>query len=175
MRRPERLHIVSADRARSRTFVVTGAASGIGLATARPEEIAAMSAFNPVPAGGVEPSLADMIETWIEMAWHDGPFDWVGIANPPPSFAAAAYLSDEGSAEVFTAHDNRVTVGGQFFPNGHGTVVDGGYRLSGYIAAGFLPMDNGEMRWISEGIPDMQVAIDAAQIWLGIIEDQFGL
>ena len=130
-----------------------------------------MSAFNPVAAGGVEPSFAEMIETWIEMAWQDGSFGWVGIANLPSSFAAAAYLSDEGFAEVFTAHDNHVTMGGQFFPNGQGTVVDGGYRLSGswsfgsgighsqYVAAGFLPMDNGEMRWISEGIPDMQVAV----------------
>jgi hypothetical protein len=134
-----------------------------------------MSAFNPIPAGGVEPSFTDMIETWIEMAWQDGSFGWVGIANLPSSFAAAAYLSDEGFAEVFTAHDNHVTIGGQFFPNGQGTVVDGGYRLSGswsfgsgighsqYIAAGFLPMDNGEMRWISEGIPDMQVAIVARE------------
>jgi alkylation response protein AidB-like acyl-CoA dehydrogenase len=134
-----------------------------------------MSAFNPVPAGGLEPSFTDMIETWIEMAWQDGSFGWVGIANLPSSFAAAAYLSDEGFAEVFTAHDNRVTMGGQFFPNGQGTVVDGGYRLSGswsfgsgighsqYIAAGFLPMDNGEMRWISEGIPDMQVAVVARE------------
>jgi alkylation response protein AidB-like acyl-CoA dehydrogenase len=130
-----------------------------------------MSAFNPVAAGGVEPSFAEMIETWIEMAWQDGSFGWVGIANLPSSFAAAAYLSDEGFAEVFTTHDNHVTMGGQFFPNGQGTVVDGGYRLSGswsfgsgighsqYVAAGFLPMDNGEMRWISEGIPDMQVAV----------------
>jgi alkylation response protein AidB-like acyl-CoA dehydrogenase len=130
-----------------------------------------MSAFNPVAAGGVEPSFAQMIETWIEMAWQDGSFGWIGIANLPSSFAAAAYLSDEGFAEVFTAHDNHVTMGGQFFPNGQGTVVDGGYRLSGswsfgsgighsqYVAAGFFPMDNGEMRWITEGIPDMQVAV----------------
>ena len=60
-------------------------------------------------------------------------------------------------------------MGGQFFPNGQGSAVDGGYRLSGswsfgsgtghshYIAAGFFPMDNGEMRWVSEGIPEMQV------------------
>jgi indole-3-acetate monooxygenase len=130
-----------------------------------------MSAFNPVAAGGIEPSFAEMIETWIEMAWQDGSFGWIGIANLPSSFAAAAYLSDEGFAEVFTAHDNHVTMGGQFFPNGQGTVVDGGYRLSGswsfgsgighsqYVAAGFLPMDNGEMRWITEGVPDMQVAV----------------
>ena len=130
-----------------------------------------MPSFNPVPAGGVEPSFTEMIETWIEMAWQDGSFGWIGIANLPSTFAAGAYLPDEGFAEVFTAHDNRIATGGQFFPNGQGESVDGGYRLSGswsfgsgtghseYIAAGFMPMDNGELRWISEGLPDMQVAI----------------
>jgi alkylation response protein AidB-like acyl-CoA dehydrogenase len=71
---------------------------------------------------------------------------------------------------VFTRNDNHVTMGGQFAPNGQGTVVDGGYRLTGawnfgsgtahsaYIAAGFIPMDNGEMRWISEGVPELMVA-----------------
>ncbi|MGZ5365225.1 MAG: acyl-CoA dehydrogenase family protein, partial [Mycobacterium sp.] len=82
-----------------------------------------MTAFNPVEAGGVEPSFSEMIETWIEMAWQDGSFGWVGIANLPSSFAAAAYLPDEGFAEVFTAHQNRVTMGGQFFPNGQGRAV----------------------------------------------------
>jgi alkylation response protein AidB-like acyl-CoA dehydrogenase len=130
-----------------------------------------MSAFNPRAAGGVEPAFREMIETWIEMAWQDGSFGWIGIANMPSSFAAAAYLPDDGFAEVFTAHDNRVTMGGQFFPNGQGRVVDGGYRLTGswsfgsgtghsqYVAAGFFPMDDSEMRWISEGVPDMQVAV----------------
>ncbi len=130
-----------------------------------------MSAFNPAAAGGVEPSFAEMIETWIEMAWQDGSFGWIGIANLPSSFAAAAYLPDEGFAEVFTANHNRVTLGGQFFPNGQGNAVDGGYLLSGswsfgsgtghsqYVAAGFLPIDNGEMRWAAEGLPEMQVAV----------------
>jgi alkylation response protein AidB-like acyl-CoA dehydrogenase len=130
-----------------------------------------MTSFNPVEAGGVEPSFAEMIETWIEMAWQDGSFGWIGIANLPSSFAAAAYLPDEGFAEVFTAHQNRVTMGGQFFPNGQGHAVDGGFTLSGswsfgsgtghseYVAAGFFPMDDGEMRWISEGVPDMRVAV----------------
>lgn len=130
-----------------------------------------MSAFNTAAAGGAEPSFAEMIETWIEMAWQDGSFGWVGIANMPSSFAAAAYLPDDGFAEVFSAHDNRVTMGGQYFPNGQGAAVDGGYRLSGawnfgsgighsqYVAAGFFPMDDGEMRWVSDGIPEMQVAV----------------
>jgi alkylation response protein AidB-like acyl-CoA dehydrogenase len=130
-----------------------------------------MSSFNPIAAGGVEPTFAEMIETWIEMAWQDGSFGWCGIANLPSTFAAGAYLPDEGFAEVFTAHGNRITMGGQFFPNGQGHAVDGGYKLTGswsfgsgtghseYIAAGFMPMDDGEVRWISEGLPDMQVAI----------------
>src|ERR1700740_2442731 len=90
-----------------------------------------MSSFNPIPAGGVEPSFPEMIETGIEMAWQDGSFGWIGIANLPSTFAAGAYLPDEGFAEVFTAHDNRITMGGQFFPNGQGTAVDGGYLLNG--------------------------------------------
>ena len=130
-----------------------------------------MSAFNPVEAGGVEPSFAEMIETWIEMAWQDGSFGWTGIANLPSSFAAASYLPDEGFAEVFTANDNHITMGGQFAPNGQGVVVEGGYRLTGswsfgsgtghsqYVAAGFIPMDGGEMRWISEGIPELMIAL----------------
>jgi indole-3-acetate monooxygenase len=129
-----------------------------------------MSAFNPAAAGGVEPSFQEMIDTWIEMAWQDGSFGWIGIANLPSTFAAATYLPDEGFAEIFTKNENHVTIGGQYFPNGQGPTVGGGYRLSGawnfgsgtahaaYIGAGFFPMDNGEMRWVSEGIPDMRVA-----------------
>ena len=90
-----------------------------------------MSAFNPKAAGGVEPSFREMIDTWIEMAWQDGSFGWIGIANLPSTFAAATYLPDDGFAEMFTANDNHITIGGQYFPNGQGSAVDGGYRLSG--------------------------------------------
>jgi indole-3-acetate monooxygenase len=129
-----------------------------------------MSSCNPAAAGGVEPSFHDMIETWIEMAWQDGSFGWIGIANLPSAFAAAAYLPDEGFAELFTKNDNHIAIGGQFFPNGQGTIVEGGYRLTGawnfgsgtghsaYIAAGFMPMDDGQMRWVSEGVPELRVA-----------------
>ncbi|MEO3759288.1 acyl-CoA dehydrogenase family protein [Mycobacterium sp. B14F4] len=160
-----------------RELVATEAGESERLRTLTPAIVEAMwacglmSAFNPQAAGGVEPSFAEMIETWIEMAWQDGSFGWIGIANLPSSFAAAAYLPDEGFAEVFTSHGNRVTMGGQFFPNGQGVAVPGGYRLTGswsfgsgighsqYVAAGFFPMDDGEMRWVSEGVPDMQVAV----------------
>ena len=130
-----------------------------------------MQFMNPSAAGGHEPGFAELIETWIEMARQDGSLGWIGIANIPSACFAAAYLSDEGFAEVFTANDNRVTMGGQFFPNGTGEKVDGGYRVTGawqfgsgtghseYVCAGFLPMDNGEMVVDDTGMPIMQVAV----------------
>ncbi|MCZ0730566.1 acyl-CoA dehydrogenase family protein [Mycolicibacterium iranicum] len=166
------------DRARGlRDLVREQAATSERERTLSPEIVEAMwasglmTAFNAQAAGGVEPTFTEMIETWIEMAWQDGSFGWIGIANLPSSFAASAYLSDAGFAEVFTANGNRVTMGGQFFPNGQGVAVDGGYRLTGswsfgsgtghaqYVAAGFFPMVDGEMQWISEGVPDMRVAV----------------
>lgn len=165
------------DRARGmRELVRAEAAESERLRTMSPRVVdgmwasGLMSALNPRAAGGVEPSFREMIDTWIEMAWQDGSFGWIGIANLPSTFAAATYLPDEGFAEVFTRNDNHITIGGQYFPNGQGTAVDGGYRLTGawnfgsgtghaaYIGAGFFPMDDGEMRWVSEGIPDMRVA-----------------
>lgn len=127
--------------------------------------------FNPAEAGGAEPSFTEMIRTWIAMARLDGSFGWIGIANLPSAAAVAALLPDDGFEEVFTANDNRVTIGGQFFPNGTGAAVDGGYRLTGkwnfgsgtghseYVAAGFMPLVDGELVYASEGIPRLLVAI----------------
>jgi alkylation response protein AidB-like acyl-CoA dehydrogenase len=130
-----------------------------------------MQHFNPVEAGGSEPTFAEMIETWIELAWQDGSLGWIGIANFPSAAACAAYLPPEGFAEVFTANDNRVTVGGQFFPNGLGETVPGGYRVTGawnfgsgtghseYVAAGFMPTVDGELVVGDDGIPPLLVAV----------------
>ncbi len=126
---------------------------------------------NPVEAGGSEPTFLAMIDTWIELAWQDGSLGWIGIANLPSAAATAAYLPDDGFEEVFTAHDNQVTVGGQFFPNGLGETVDGGYQVTGawnfgsgtghsqYVAAGFIPTVGGEMVSGDGGIPQLLVAI----------------
>jgi indole-3-acetate monooxygenase len=130
-----------------------------------------MQQFNPADAGGAEPTFAEMIDTWIELAWQDGSLGWIGIANLPSAAACAAYLPPDGFAEVFTAHDNRVTVGGQFFPNGVAESVDGGYRLTGawnfgsgtghaeYVAAGFMPTVDGELVVGDDGIPPLLVAV----------------
>jgi alkylation response protein AidB-like acyl-CoA dehydrogenase len=130
-----------------------------------------MRHMNPAAAGGDEPSFADMIETWIEMAWLDGSFGWIGIANLPSAAASAALLPDAGFAEVFGGPDHHVTLGGQFFPNGQGVVVDGGIRLTGawnfgsgtghsdFVAAGYLPIVDGAPRMVSAGVPDLHVAV----------------
>lgn len=131
-----------------------------------------MQWMNPQQAGGNEPDFAELIETWIEMARQDGSLGWIGIANLPSACFAAAYLPDAGFAEVFSDNDNRVTLAGQFFPNGTGEKVDGGYRVTGawqfgsgtghsqYICAGFLPMDGGEMVMAADGeMPQMTVAV----------------
>jgi alkylation response protein AidB-like acyl-CoA dehydrogenase len=126
---------------------------------------------NPAEAGGSEPSFAEMIDTWIELAWQDGSLGWIGIANLPSAAACAAYLPADGFDEVFTRNANRVTVGGQFFPNGLGETVDGGYRITGawnfgsgtghsqYVAAGFIPTVGSEMVAGADGIPPLLVAV----------------
>ena len=60
-----------------------------------------MTYLNAPEAGGVEPTFAEAIDTWIEMAWQDGSFGWIGIANLPSAAASSAYLPDEGFKEVF--------------------------------------------------------------------------
>jgi alkylation response protein AidB-like acyl-CoA dehydrogenase len=130
-----------------------------------------MQFMNPQQAGGHEPGFAELIETWIELARQDGSLGWIAIANFPSACFAAAFLPQEGFDEVFTANNNRVTMGGQFFPNGTGDKVEGGYRVSGawqfgsgtghseYVCAGFLPMDGGEMVMADDGMPVMLVAV----------------
>jgi alkylation response protein AidB-like acyl-CoA dehydrogenase len=126
---------------------------------------------NPKEAGGSEPSFAEMIETWIELAWQDGSLGWIGIANLPSAAALAAYLPEDGFEEVFPSGAERITAGGQFFPNGLAETVDGGYRLTGswsfgsgtghspYVAAGFIPTVDGQMVAGEDGIPPLLVAV----------------
>ncbi|HLH29473.1 MAG TPA: hypothetical protein VKW77_11175, partial [Acidimicrobiales bacterium] len=130
-----------------------------------------MQWFNPAEAGGAEPIFAEMIETWIELAWQDGSLGWIGIANFPSTASSAAYLPDDGFKEVFVEHENRVTMGGQFFPNGLGEDEGDAYRITGswnfgsgtghsqFVAAGFIPTVGGEMVTDDNGIPRLMVAL----------------
>ncbi len=175
---PARLTVNGPDAARSlRPVVAEEAARSEHERTLTGRTVAAlwdsglMQWCNPLEAGGSEPTFHDMIETWIELAWQDGSLGWIGIANLPSAATSAAYLPDEGFAEVFVKHDNRITAGGQFFPNGLAERVDSGYRLTGawnfgsgtghseYVAAGFIPTVNREMVVGEDGMPPLMVAL----------------
>lgn len=126
--------------------------------------------FLPKEAGGDELSMAQLIPLWIEMSRQYGSFGWIGIANGPSTAFAAAYLPEEGFRQTF-ANKKSVCMGGQFFPNGQGECVDGGFRISGawqfgsgsyhsdYICGGFFPMKDGQMQLLSNGFPDMRIAV----------------
>lgn len=130
------------ERNRTLTPAVVEAMWGSGL----------MRWMNPTEAGGAEPTFAEMIDVWERMAELDGSFGWIGIANLPSAAAVAAYLPASGFEATFGSAD-RVTMGGQFAPNGQGVRVEGGYRISGswnfgsgtghsaFVCAGFLPLD----------------------------------
>jgi len=132
-----------------------------------------MQLMNPREAGGSEPAITELIDTWQELAWQDGSVGWIGIANLPSTAFAAAYLPDRGFEEVFARNDNRVTLGGQFAPNGVGNRVQGGYRITGnwqfgsgtghsqFVCGGFIPLDDGQMRMADNGLPEMLVAVFA--------------
>ncbi len=125
----------------------------------------------PREAGGAEPSVPEMLDVWEELAWQDASVGWIGIANLPSAGFAAAYLDDEGFDEVFTQNDHRVTLAGQFAPNGQGQVCDGGYRLTGawsfgsgtghseYVVGGFMPFEGGAPRMADNGLPEMLIAV----------------
>lgn len=130
-----------------------------------------MQCMNPREAGGHEPGFRELLDMWQELAWQDGSIGWIGIANFPSAAFAAAYLPEDGFEEVFTRNHCRVTLGGQFAPNGLGNRVDGGYRLTGawqfgsgtghseYVVAGFVPMVDGQMQMADDTLPVMLVAV----------------
>ncbi|WP_045378312.1 hypothetical protein [Mycobacterium kyorinense] len=166
MREQVRAEAAESERRRTLTAAIVDQMWATGL----------LSAFNPVAAGGVEPSFAEMIETWIEMAWQDGSFGWVGIANLPSTFAAAAVASGAELTPTLRA-DMRVAAV-------HATDTARSCAEWAHLAAGTTAIREGSR--FERAFRDMytgtqhafiseKVAIDAARIWLGIIDDQFGL
>lgn len=129
-----------------------------------------MEYLNPGAAGGAEPGFAEMLSIWQRMARLDGSFGWIGIANLPSAAAVAAYLPDAGFEETF-GRGGRITMGGQFAPNGQGIRVEGGYRLSGswnfgsgtghsaFVCAGFLPIEDGNFCFDDDGQISLRAAV----------------
>lgn len=130
-----------------------------------------MQWMNPEAASGQEPSMTEMLETWMELARQDASVGWIGIANFPSTAFGAVFLPEQGFQEVFVDNDFKVTMGGQFAPNGMAEEIEGGYQLSGawnfgsgtghseYVVGGFIPLKNGEMEFLDNGLPEMLVAV----------------
>jgi alkylation response protein AidB-like acyl-CoA dehydrogenase len=166
------------ERARALRDLVRGkAAEGERLRTLPAEVVEAlwtsglMQWMSPKVAGGAEPPIRELIDTWQELAWQDGSVGWIGIANLPSTAFAAAYLPDPGFEEVFVRNGYRVALGGQFAPNGVGQRAEGGFVVTGnwqfgsgtghsqFVCGGFIPMDDGQMRMADNGLPEMLVAV----------------
>jgi len=156
-----REHAAAAEKLRTLPAAVVDALWASGL----------MRFMSPRAAGGSEPIIRELIDVWQELAWQDGSVGWIGIANLPAAAFAAAYLPNDGFSEVFESGRERVTLGGQFAPNGVGNRVDGGYRVTGkwqfgsgtghseFVVGGFVPLDAGEMRMAANGLPEMLVGV----------------
>ncbi len=124
----------------------------------------------PAALGGEAPDFTACIEAWEEIARADGSAGWTAMANATAAGAAAHYLPFEAARAVF-GDDPSATIGGQFAPRGTGIREAGGWRVtgsfsfgsgtahSGYIAAGFIPLEDGKPLMDPSGLPRMLAAI----------------
>lgn len=144
--------------------------------TLPPESVAALAkagvfrACLPPALGGEEPDFTACIEAWEEIARADGSAGWTAMANASAAGAAAHYLPFEAARAIF-GDDPAATVGGQFAPRGTGVREAGGWRVTGsfsfgsgtahsdYVAAGFLPLEDGKPLMDPSGLPRMLAAI----------------
>ncbi len=82
----------------------------------------------PADYGGPGASTVDLIDSIATVAAADGSAGWcAGIASTTSSLAA--FLAPDVARSIYTSH--RTATGGVFAPNGRGTHVDGGVRVTG--------------------------------------------
>jgi alkylation response protein AidB-like acyl-CoA dehydrogenase len=124
----------------------------------------------PEALGGEPLDFTLCIETWEEIARADGSAGWTAMANGSAAGAAAHYLPDASVAAIF-GDDPAATIGGQFAPRGTGVREGDGWRVtgsysfgsgtghSGYVAAGFMPLEDGKPVIEPSGLPLMCAAI----------------
>jgi alkylation response protein AidB-like acyl-CoA dehydrogenase len=123
----------------------------------------------PACLGGAEQGLEMQLLVWEEISRADGSAGWCLMAGATSSAFAGAYCAPEAAREMFGG--NRWVVhAGQYAPRGQGVAIDGGFRLNGdysfgsgcayaaWIAAGFIPLYDGEPRLQESGLPEMRVA-----------------
>ncbi len=132
----------------------------------------AHAVVQPAEAGGHEPTFAEMIETWIELAWQDGSLGWIGIANMPSTrqqcrlparrrlqggLRGARQPGDHGRP-VLPQRSGRGHRATPTASPGHGISAREPATPS-IVAAGFIPTVNGEMVTGDDGIPQLMVGL----------------
>jgi len=123
----------------------------------------------PRVLGGAEQGLELQLAVWEEISRADGSAGWCLMAGATASAFAGAYCAPEAAREMFGG-PGWVVHAGQFAPRGQGIAVEGGFRVSGdysfgsgcayaaWIAAGFIPLYDGQPRLQESGLPEMRVA-----------------
>jgi len=157
-------------------LVEAGAAEAERLRTLPADTVAALAkaglfrACLPRALGGEAAEFGPCLEAWEEIARADGSAGWTAMANATAAGAAAHFLPD-GAARAIFGEDPAATIGGQFAPRGTGVREGQGWRVtgsfsfgsgtahSGYVAAGFLPLEDGKPVIEPPGLPRMLAAI----------------
>jgi alkylation response protein AidB-like acyl-CoA dehydrogenase len=123
----------------------------------------------PPALGGEGAEFGACIEAWEEISRADGSAGWTAMANATAAGAAAHFLP-AGAARSIFGEDPAASVGGQFAPRGTGLREGRGWRVtgsfsfgsgtahSGYVAAGFLPLEDGRPVMEPSGLPRMLAA-----------------
>jgi alkylation response protein AidB-like acyl-CoA dehydrogenase len=123
----------------------------------------------PVCLGGAEQGLETQLDVWEEISRADGSAGWCLMAGATASAFAGAFCAPEAAAQMFRG-GGWVVHAGQLAPRGSGVVSPGGYRVKGeysfgsgcahaaWIAAGFVPLHDGQPELLESGLPEMRVA-----------------
>ncbi len=123
----------------------------------------------PSDLGGAEQGLEVQLDVFEEVSRADGSAGWCLMSAATASAFAGAYCEPAAARAMFGG-GGWVAHAGQYAPRGQGVAVPGGFRVSGeysfgsgcayaaWIAAGFVPLDEGQPRTLANGRADMRVA-----------------
>jgi alkylation response protein AidB-like acyl-CoA dehydrogenase len=149
----------AAERQGTLTDPVVGALAGAGL----------FGLAVPRALGGAEQGLETQLVVFEEISRADGSAGWCLMASATASAFAAAFCAKDAAREMFGT-GAWVAHAGQLAPRGRGESVEGGYRVEGeysfgsgahyaqWMAAGFIPLYDGQPRMQETGLPEMRVA-----------------
>ncbi len=124
----------------------------------------------PEALGGAEQGLEMQLSVWEEVSRADGSAGWCLMACATASAFAGAFCAPAAAKEMFSSAP-WVSHAGQFAPRGQGVAEAGGFQVTGdysfgsgsaysaFIAAGFIPLYDGQPKLEASGLPEMRVAM----------------